>query len=77
LAKISHNGRLFALGRFLKIAELIRVFVLLFPLNIDCFILAKKGLGNISGDFLTNSSGHTASVLSRARCDVTVVRVLS
>jgi hypothetical protein len=50
---------LFTLGSFLKTTKVTHIFVLLFS---DCVLsLPKNGMGDILGDFITNSSGRRGS----------------
>jgi hypothetical protein len=57
--EISAYGRLFSLGIFLKNTRNGLHIWATFPHSIDYELnLTKKRLGNILGDFLTNSSGH-------------------
>jgi hypothetical protein len=49
-------GPLFTLSWFLKITA--DFWANLYYSKIYALILAKNGLGNILGDFVTNSSGH-------------------
>jgi hypothetical protein len=51
-------GDLFALGSFLKITEVDKILGLLFKWLKSCINFRKKGLGDILGDFFTNTSGH-------------------
>jgi hypothetical protein len=54
LGEFSPMGRLFTLGKGLKIKEVVHNFGATF----STVFLTKSGLGNILGDFFTNSSGH-------------------
>jgi hypothetical protein len=65
-----HIGRIFAqwaivyFRQFLKITEVAQKFwATLFQSADNVLILTKHGLGNILGDFFTNSSGHPESGL--------------
>jgi hypothetical protein len=64
LGQNSPIGRLFYLGRFLKVTEVANIFEPLFPtvkvLNLFC---PQNGFGHILGYLFTNSSGHPACPL--------------
>jgi hypothetical protein len=54
-------GLLFTLGSYLKITEVTQMLVFLLPRRKPRINFGQKnGLGNILGDFFTNSSGHSA-----------------
>jgi hypothetical protein len=49
---------LFTLVRVLKITEEARILGLLFSKVKVMYYFGQNGLGNVLGDFFTNSSGH-------------------
>jgi hypothetical protein len=58
LGESSPNGPLLTLGSFFN-KEVAQIFGLLFPWYTFCFQLWQtNGLGNILGDFITNSTDH-------------------
>jgi hypothetical protein len=62
LGEFLQVGRIVSFGQFFLIAELARIsFGNFFHSEIYVSLLKKTRLGDILGDFFTNSSGHPAS----------------
>jgi hypothetical protein len=64
LEEFSLTGRLFSLGSFLENCKSIQNFIIFFHRKSFCVGFDKNGLGYISGDVFTNTSGRRAQELN-------------